>query len=160
MTRIEVADNLFTKGYNCSQAVLASFAPDFGLESDLCHRIASGFGSGMGGMADTCGALTGAYMVIGLYYGGTHEQKQKTYEMVRRTAEKFGDLHSGHTFCKDLLGVDVSVDKGMRWAKKNKLFKIKCRDFVRDTVEILEEVIAQSDGLEQVKGCRKKSIFG
>jgi hypothetical protein len=36
----------------------------------LLHlRISTGFGSGMGRMCEVCGALTGAFMVVGLKYG-------------------------------------------------------------------------------------------
>jgi len=145
MTRVEIADKYFMKGYSCSQAVLAAFAADLGLDESLCFKVAAGFGSGMGGLADTCGALTGAFIVIGMSYGGELEQKQKTYEVVRRVAAKFRERNKGHAYCRDLLGVDLSTDKGMRSAKKDKLFRTACREFVRDAVDILEEVIVEAD---------------
>jgi hypothetical protein len=37
----------------------------FGLDRDVAMRIASGFAAGMR-MAETCGAITGAIMVLGL----------------------------------------------------------------------------------------------
>ncbi|MEG0764604.1 MAG: C-GCAxxG-C-C family protein, partial [Pseudoflavonifractor sp.] len=51
--------------YNCAQAVLMPFAERCGLTRDQAETLGSNFGSGMhcGG---TCGAVTGALMVLGL----------------------------------------------------------------------------------------------
>lgn len=35
----------------------------------MAKRIAGGFGGGMGYINETCGAVTGAFMLIGLKYG-------------------------------------------------------------------------------------------
>jgi C_GCAxxG_C_C family probable redox protein len=59
----------FRKGFNCSQAVLSSFSPDLGLEKETALKIACGFGAGMAKLQETCGAVTGAVMVLGLKYG-------------------------------------------------------------------------------------------
>ncbi|MDH3348329.1 MAG: C-GCAxxG-C-C family protein [Desulfobulbaceae bacterium] len=147
MNRTQIADKYFMKGYSCSQAVLAAFAEDLGLDVDICFKVAAGFGSGMGGLADTCGALTGAFIVVGMHYGGEPAQKHKTYDMVRKVAAKFRERNKGQIHCRDLLGVDLSTDEGMRSAKKNKLFRTACREFVRDAVDILDEVILESDEL-------------
>ncbi len=61
----------FKKGFNCSQAVLGSFSKQFGLDCDKASKVATGFGSGMR-MGGTCGAATGAFMVLGLKYGKQH----------------------------------------------------------------------------------------
>ena len=71
MDRVAEAVKMFDEGYSCSQAILAAWGGDFGLERDLCLKVASGFGGGVGCMGGMCGALTGAIMVIGLRYGTT-----------------------------------------------------------------------------------------
>jgi len=137
---------------------MAAFAADLGLDESMCFKVAAGFGSGMGGLADTCGALTGAFIVIGMRYGGELEQKEKTYDVVRRVAREFRDRNKGHIHCRDLLGVDLSIDKGMRSAKRGKLFRTVCREFVRDAVDILEELIIEEgkDSVTVWKGERDK----
>ena len=62
----EQAVRKFRKGFNCSQAVLSVYAEEFGLCRETALKIACGYGGGMGRMALTCGAVTGAFMVIGL----------------------------------------------------------------------------------------------
>lgn len=59
---------LLDEGFNCSQIVLSSFAEDLGLDSEMANKVATCFGGGMGS-GDTCGAVTGALMVLGLKYG-------------------------------------------------------------------------------------------
>lgn len=55
-------------GYSCSEAVVAAYAPLFGMARETAARISAGFGGGMA-QGKTCGAVTGAYMVISLKYG-------------------------------------------------------------------------------------------
>lgn len=138
---LEHADRLFMKRYACSQAVLAAFSEEYGLEQELAIRVAAGLGGGMGRMAEACGALTGAFLVIGLHYGGTPSTKEKTYKKVRQAAEMFRERNRGCINCRDLLGCDVGTPEGVREAKDKKLFKTACRQFVRDAVEILEEIL-------------------
>jgi len=68
--KLEQAVNIFKEGSNCSQAVISVYAEDFGLSRKMALKIAQVFGAGMGQMAQTCGAVTGAFMVLGLKYGG------------------------------------------------------------------------------------------
>ena len=52
--------------YNCAQAVACTLAPLIGADEELCFRAAEGLGGGMGGLTETCGAVSGAAMAIGL----------------------------------------------------------------------------------------------
>ena len=40
----------FLKGYNCSQSVVAAFAPQIGLTEETALRLSAGFGAGIGRM--------------------------------------------------------------------------------------------------------------
>jgi hypothetical protein len=71
--KISHALSVFDSGFNCSQSVLTAFCNEFGLQDEPGFRIACAFGGGMGRMAKTCGAVTGAFMVIGLKYGQTQK---------------------------------------------------------------------------------------
>ena len=46
--------NLFNKGFNCSQSILAAFAKDFGMDEVQALKLAAGLGGGMGSTARTC----------------------------------------------------------------------------------------------------------
>ncbi len=140
----EQAVRKFRKGFNCSQAVLSVYAEEFGLCRETALKIACGFGGGMGRMALTCGAVTGAFMVIGLKYGNVDanekEIKEKTYGLVREFARRF-EKRNGPSICRELLGCDISGPEGLKSAKDNGLFDSVCPGLVRDAVEILEEML-------------------
>ena len=142
----EQAVRKFRKGFNCSQAVLSVYAEEFGLCRETALKIACGFGGGIGRMALTCGAVTGAFMVIGLKYGNidTNEKeiKEKTYGLVREFARRF-EKHNGSSICRELLGCDISEPEGLRSAKENGLFTSVCPGLVQDAVGILEEMLAE-----------------
>jgi C_GCAxxG_C_C family probable redox protein len=141
--RIQKAAQLFSQGFNCSQAVLAVFADCAGMDETTALKVASGFGGGIGRTGGTCGALTGAVMVIGLRCG-TADAADKTtklevYRKVRLLTEEF-KLRAGSTICRDLIGFDLSTPQGQLAAKGPRAFD-RCDDFVRIAAEILEELL-------------------
>jgi len=142
--RSDKAVSIFKEGINCSQAVLSSFAEDFGLDKDIALKLAAGFGGGMGRMAQTCGAVTGAYMVIGLKNGAITGQdkaaKELTYQKVREFNEKFTAINKS-VICRKLLKCDISTPAGFDEAKQKGLLTSTCPKLVRDAVEILEEML-------------------
>ena len=69
MTRKEKAIELHDKGFNCAQAVACAFAEETGIPEETLFAACEGFGLGMGGMAATCGAVSGAVMLAGLKNG-------------------------------------------------------------------------------------------
>ena len=61
--------------YNCCQSVLVPFAREMGLTQQQAYALGAHFGSGMR-HGSTCGALTGALMVLGaLGYGEQEAHK-------------------------------------------------------------------------------------
>ncbi len=142
-TNSEEAIKIFNQGFSCSQAVLVSYCEKFGLDRDTALKISTGFGGGMH-LGQTCGAVTGAIMAIGLKFGRYKPQdkdaKTRTYEYVAKFAQKFKARHNSFT-CKDLIGCDITTTEGMQHAKDNNLFKTVCVDLVKTTTEILDEVL-------------------
>ena len=98
----------------------------------------------MGRMAGTCGAITGAFMVLGLKYGATSSEdrqaKELTYEKVREFAARF-NVRNGSVECRELLGCDISTPEGLQEFKDKGLLSTLCPKFVRDVAEILEEML-------------------
>jgi C_GCAxxG_C_C family probable redox protein len=143
-TKIEQAVERFKSGFNCSQAVFSAYAEEFGLNRETALKISSGFGGGMGRMGGTCGAVTGAYMVIGLKFGNTKAEdkaiKQKTYDLVREYSSRF-TARNGSTFCKTLIGCDIGTAEGYKAAQEKGVFKSLCPKLVADAAEILEEIL-------------------
>lgn len=144
MNRAESAVSDFRRGFSCSQAVLAAFAESLELDRNTALKLGAGFGGGMGRMALTCGAVTGAFMVIGLKHGATdagdREAKEKTQRIVREFAGRFKERNSSIT-CRDLLHCDISTLEGFEEAKEKNFLMTVCPKLVRDAVEILEEIL-------------------
>ena len=109
MTKEEIKD-LFMQGIDCSQVVTTEFAEKMQLTEEQARKVSACFGGGMM-CGETCGAVTGALMVIGMVYGhsreGDQEQKDrmtaKTAEFKRLFAQKYPSC-----MCKELLGHDIS----------------------------------------------------
>jgi len=144
MSRVEEAVSCFADGFSCSQAIISTYGTEFGLDREKALKIATGFGGGMGRLGGTCGAVTGAIMVIGLKYGRTKiedmESKEKTYELVREYVDDFKRIN-GSTTCNKLLDCDINTLEGIRHAKDNNLFKTLCPEYVRSSAEILEKLL-------------------
>ncbi len=99
--------NFMEKRYNCCQSVVCTYAGRYGAGEKDVFRMTEGFGLGMGGLMDTCGAVTGMFLVIGLYNSaGDMEDplrtKMDTYEKIRKAAALFREK-KGSVYCRDLL---------------------------------------------------------
>jgi C_GCAxxG_C_C family probable redox protein len=144
MSKKDDAVNKFCDGLSCSQAVLSTFGAERGLDTELALKLATGFGGGMGRQGHTCGAVTGAIMVIGLNQGSTSPQeKQKrddTYQTVKDFMARF-EAECGSTVCKELLGCDISSSSGYARARREDLFNTQCPGYVGSAMEILEEIL-------------------
>lgn len=74
-------------------------------------RISQGLGAGIACTDDICGALSGAIMVIGLWYGGIsaddNAAKEKTYAVVGEFLQEF-KARNGSVACTGLLGHNLS----------------------------------------------------
>jgi C_GCAxxG_C_C family probable redox protein len=145
MNPSETAVATFKQGFSCSQAVLGALAPPFGLDRDLALRVAGGFGGGMGRTAGSCGAVTGAVMVLGLGLASLDpadaKAKEATYAAVREFLRRFGERH-GSTVCQELLGCDISGPEGLASARARGLFAVQCPRYVADAVAITQAILA------------------
>ncbi|MBP1778828.1 MAG: hypothetical protein H6Q86_4839 [candidate division NC10 bacterium] len=128
--------------------MLAGFGEPFGLTRDHAFKIARAYGAGMG-TGGICGAVTGAYMILGFLVGEDQEERRarfKTYELVGEFTRRF-EARRGSLVCKTLLGgVDLGTDAGRREATGRNLFQTICPGYVRDATEILDEI---AQGLRQ-----------
>lgn len=96
----------FLKGYNCSQSVVAAFAPQLGLTEEMALRLSAGFGAGIGRMREVCGAFCGVVTVLSMVYADPADPKDKSrmYALVQQTAEQYRTRNGGGSIiCRDLL---------------------------------------------------------
>ncbi len=145
--KTELAKRYHDLGYGCAQAVLASFAADYGMAEETALRISTGFGSGMGRLCEVCGALTGAFMVIGLKHGKVNTDGTKygsntetTYQLVAVLAEKFRS-RNGSIYCREIIGHDLANPEERAKVVELGLFSTVCGKCILDSVELLEETL-------------------
>ncbi|MHB8085203.1 MAG: C-GCAxxG-C-C family protein [Dehalococcoidia bacterium] len=144
MTKDDDALASFKSRFNCSQSVLSAFCDELGFDRQTALKIAAGFGGGIGRSGETCGAVTGAIMVIGLKKGMSLPDPLKanelTYALSAEFLKKFRDRH-GSTLCRDLLGCDISNNKALLEAREKRLFQTICPGLVQDAIRIVEGML-------------------
>ena len=142
--RVERAVATFVDGHRCSQAILETFAVDYGLSKDLALKIGCPFGGGMARTGETCGAVTGALMVIGLKYGRVDVDDsralEKTDDRVKEFFRRFKSRNRS-LVCRELIGCEIGTPEGMDFANQNNVFGNICRNLVRDAAEILRDIL-------------------
>ena len=143
MGKAEIAVDLF-ETCNCAQSVFAAYAADYDLDKAKALQVALGFGAGMGRLQKTCGAVTGALMVLGLASGfkdGDGRSKiDDVYRKVRQLTDDF-IAQKGTIKCRDLLGCDLLTEEGQKFFKERNL-RDNCRDYVRLCCELLDKYLA------------------
>lgn len=144
MTKSDDAAARFKEGFSCSQAVVASFSDDMGLDNDTAYKISCGFGAGIARTGNICGAVAGAVMVIGLKYGKARvvddAAKERTYALVQEFIMAFREKN-GSINCTELLGYDLRDPAQRTSAHASQAVAKKCPGFTHDAVEILEKMI-------------------
>lgn len=132
MTKKELAIALHDKKYNCCQAVACAFAEEIGVDQATLFKAGEGFGLGMGGMACTCGAVSGAVLLAGFKNSDGNTEapatKADTYQLSKEIAERF-IAKNGSVVCRELKGIDSG--KVLR----------PCAGCIEDGVELVQEVL-------------------
>ena len=139
----EEIKSLFMQGIDCSQVVAGRFADELEMEESLLRKMSACFGGGMR-CGETCGAVTGALMVIGLKYGHSMNNDLKQKEIMREMTSEFKRLFAEKyvsCMCRELLGHDISKADEMEQVLEQGLLLDFCPCVVRDIIEILEKMI-------------------
>ena len=142
----ENAVECFQEGYNCAQSVLLTMFQHWNSGgSGLIPKIATGFGGGIGRCGSVCGALAGGVMALGVKCGTNEpllDERLKSYELAQKLYKQF-EKHHGSVFCRELIGYDLSNPRELEEARKANVFREKCDNFIRKTVETLMELAGQ-----------------
>lgn len=110
--------------HNCAQAVVSTYCDLVWLDASAAMDIAGAFGTGMGNMEGTCGAIVGAGMVIGLATRDRKLSREKMGLLMSRFKES-----NGATVCRLLKGAGTGAP--LR----------DCPGCVADACTILEEIV-------------------
>ena len=145
INRVNLAEEKFLNGYNCSQAVLSAFCDLYGLDEVTAFKLSEGFGLGMGGYKDECGAVTGMFMTIGLANsdGKLSEGATKldTYAKLKEAGEEFKEKMES-LMCRDLLRKerDMKAAASQEQIEASKGKNLICIECVKCAAEILEKM--------------------
>lgn len=134
----------FNSGMNCAQSVLLAYSEQFKLDENLAFQISSGFGGGMGRLQKTCGAVTGAFMVIGIHncekYSNHRLQTDNNRSMIQEFNRIFLTKHESLD-CKELIKCDLNTKEGQEYSKKNQVKKNICEKCITNSIEIVEALL-------------------
>ena len=128
------AEELFTGGCNCAQAVFTAFADELGLDEELAKRIATGLGGGVGRMREVCGAVSAAALVIGMRLG---PDKMKAYPAIQDFCAKFREK-CGSIVCRELLEGTGATTGGAPEPRTPQYYQRRpCVEIVKTAVSLL-----------------------
>jgi C_GCAxxG_C_C family probable redox protein len=146
MNKPTEAKDKFLAGYACSQAVISTFSSMAGMDELTALKVSALFAGGMR-KGETCGAVTGALMILGLKFSSDSCQimndRKVTYQLSEEFYSRFLEKH-GSLKCKDLMGVDISTPEGKAESELKNLHHTVCPAFVHDAAEILEEMLMRN----------------
>ena len=137
----------FLKGYNCSQSVVAAFAPQLGLTEEMALRLSAGFGAGIGRMREVCGAFCGVVTVLSMVYADPTDPKDKSrmYALVQQAAEQYRARNGGSIICRELLAKAGAAPAGGTAAEERTAEYYKkrpCPELCRICADLCAEFIA------------------
>lgn len=131
-SRVQEAVSKKRNGYNCAQAVACTYCDLAGVDDETMRGITQGLGAGMGTMEGTCGAITGAGVVMGMIRAKENETgtqpKVMPIQDSKHLMQSFKE-RNGCVTCKDLKG--IGTGKVLR----------NCDDCVADAAEFVEELL-------------------
>ena len=145
MSRVDEAVSLFEQGFSCSQAMLISYGIPLGLTREQACRLGASLSGGLR-LGETCGAVAGAILVLGLCFGhtdpGDKKGKERLDQRVVEFQKRFAQQHSSN-LCRSLLGFDLSRPGELEKARASGAFKTTCPHYVRSAAELLESMVPE-----------------
>lgn len=122
------------RGYSCSQAVLCAFKDRYDIDESTLLKISEGFGGGISGTKNTCGAVTATVILAGLENADGNVEKvsskQDTYKIGSGFMNAFEEKN-GSVVCRELKGLD-----GGEMLRS-------CNGCIEDAIEIVSKYIGE-----------------
>jgi len=142
------ARELFKGGYNCAQAVLLAFSDLTGLDEKTALTLSSSFGGGMGRLREVCGAVSGAFMVLGILEGPEdpcdHGAKKAHYARIQSLAARFREIN-GSYICRELMGLPAGASDPEPEKRTEQYYhRRSCEDYVGIAARILDEHLSSA----------------
>lgn len=148
MNRCEQAEQYFKEGYNCSQAVVLAFSDLVNVEKEELLKLSLPLGGGLGRLRQTCGAVSGMALIIGLVFSSNEindDNKLYIYSIVQELVKRFMDEKETIN-CKELLEkAKLEVEIGGAAEKRTEEYykKRPCGKIVYTATKILEDYLKE-----------------
>lgn len=136
------AEALLDAGFYCSQCVFPYAACRLGMDEGHAYRMSAGLGGGCF-HGDSCGAVTGAIMALGMVYGFDQPNSGEADERLIAKVYEFEDrfrAENGGLLCRELLG---GFDKADRKASAPEGTYDNCPKYCATACRILDEMIGE-----------------
>jgi len=140
---LKLAQSYVDQHFLCSESCLLTLAKVQGVESPLIPRIATGFGAGIGRSGETCGAVTGAVLGLGIKYGRDKVgpiQDWRPYWYATEFLERFKQEH-GELTCPGLLELDIAKSADYEEYSRRNLWVNKCTKYILEATSIAWDIL-------------------
>ncbi len=145
------------KNFNCCESTLLAINEEHpipGFDANIM-KVAALTGAGVGYAGSACGAVMGIAMALGLVYGPDEddsgeefmEKRKLNRDLTRSVWKEFKEAF-GSVNCKDLTGLDFSVDEDFeKWpavfAERNANGPVKCDDYIDWAAKRVLKILAK-----------------
>ncbi|MCD5410422.1 MAG: C-GCAxxG-C-C family protein [Clostridiales bacterium] len=109
----KIATQHFNNGFNCAQATAKAIAKALEMDENAAEALTAGFGGGIGGHQEICGAVSGACLMLSQYYYNQVEDQAKSKEAATKATKRlindFKEAYKEAT-CLGLVRTDFSIE--------------------------------------------------
>ncbi len=141
------ATKIMNQGYGWSEAVLLAVCQKFEVEIDkrIIPGIASGFAGGMGNTGAVCGAVIGAVMAIGLKQEKAASMEDALLKLaVPREFRRRFEAEMGTISCRELTGVDLSTEEGLKQFMDSDKSRAVCFSAVASAYRLVVDLLKET----------------
>lgn len=114
-------------------------------ENEIIPKIASGFAGGIGNTGAVCGAVVGGVMAISLIMdrGNTKEDYLRLASITKEFRQRF-EAKMDTINCRDLIGLDLTTEEGMKKAMSSDLAQKVCLPAVGTAYQLVLDLMNEA----------------
>jgi len=134
--------------HNCAQSSFLALSEQFGLGNDDMVKALTSM-PGIAERGETCGAVTGSLLILGLVFGRNNLSDWQAYRDSLKPANEFCDQfekEAGSTMCSDIIALKFGKHLDLRKPEDLTQFQesdatAKCSTIVQTAVRIAADII-------------------
>ncbi|MCW4011633.1 MAG: C-GCAxxG-C-C family protein [Candidatus Bathyarchaeota archaeon] len=132
------------QGFLCVESVLKALADLKGVDSEYIPGIASGMAAGVARTSQICGAVSGAILGLGLWFGRSMPVtgERRPYWYSRLFIDRWLALHPSSN-CTELLGVDLDDPEEYHVFGSENMWENKCKWYIREATGLAYDILVE-----------------